>query len=81
MDDVQVLNQDLSRVSFFGKDGSSSNVVKHSMPRTVDGNISLIDIDQVNVSDSKEIFPNEDEVSQEIEDLNRKVHHLISLRA
>lgn len=64
-----------------GRDKSSSNVVRHSVPRTVDGNISLIDIDQVNISNSEEIFPDEDKLSQEIEDLNRKVHHLISLRA
>ncbi|XP_059070385.1 uncharacterized protein LOC131860048 [Cryptomeria japonica] len=33
-----------------------------SVPRTVDGNISLININQVNMSDSKEMFPNEDKV-------------------
>lgn len=33
------------------------------------------------LSDSEEIFPDEDKVSQEIEDLHRRVHHLISLRA
>lgn len=80
-EDVQILNQKISHASFFGKDGNSSNIKMDYVPRTIDGNISLIDIDQVNISDSKEIFPDEDKVSQEIEALNRRVHHLISLRA
>lgn len=81
IDDASILNQDLSHASVSAKDRTSSNAIRHSVPRTIDGNISLIDIDQVNASDSKENFPDEDKVSQEIEDLNKRVHHLISLRA
>lgn len=63
-----------------GKDRNSSNNKRDYVPRTINGNISLIDIDQVNVSNSEEIFPDEDKVSKEIEVLNRRVHHLIFLR-
>lgn len=42
--------------------------------------MNLIDIDHVNISDSEEIFPDPDEVSQEIKALNKRVHQLISLR-
>lgn len=49
VEDVHVSNQEISHASFLGKDRSSSNIVRDSVPRTIDGNISLIDIDQVNI--------------------------------
>lgn len=81
IDDAPILSRDLSHVSVSAKDRTSSNAIRHSVPRTVDGNISLIDIDQINASDSEENYPDEDKMSQEIEELNKRVHHLISLRA
>lgn len=80
IEDVHVSNQEISHASFSGRDRSSSNIKRDFVPRTIDENISLIDIEQVNMSDSEVIFPDEDKVSQEIEVLNRRVHHLISLR-
>ncbi|XP_059078219.1 uncharacterized protein LOC131876760 [Cryptomeria japonica] len=61
-------------------DRNNFNVRVDSLPRTVDRNMSLIDIDHVNIFDSEEIFPDPDEVSLEIEALNKRVYQLISLR-
>lgn len=74
IDDVPILNQDLSHASVSAKDRTSSNAIRHLVPRTIDENISLIDIDQINASDCEENFPDEDKMSQEIEDLNKRVH-------
>lgn len=61
------MHQRVSHTGISGKDRNSSYVRMNSIPWTIDGNISLIDIDQAHVSDSEEVFPDPNEVSLEIE--------------
>lgn len=70
----------LSHTGISERDRNRSNARVDSLPQTIDENVSLIDIDHFNILDSEEIFPDTDEVSQEIEALNKRVHQLISLR-
>lgn len=79
-EDIQTLHQILSHTGTSRRDKNSSNVREDPFPWNIDGSVSLIYIDHVNISDWKEIFPDQDEVSQEIEALNKRVYHLISLR-
>ncbi|XP_059077179.1 uncharacterized protein LOC131876288 [Cryptomeria japonica] len=74
----------ISKRHVYARSNSSSRESEHDVfgfHSGLFGNVEDINVlNQVNISNSKEVFPNEDKISQEIEDLNTKVHHLISLR-
>lgn len=78
-EDVKTLHQRVSQTGNSRKDRNSSNVRMDFVPQTLDKNISLIDIDQAHISYFEEVFPDPNELSLEIEVVNRRAHQLISL--